>query len=131
MHLRPWFAHGPSIRGGTQLHLKIPAAEARKKLAGLRHGVFNQGVENHWKTNDDGSVRAQSVLWLFCWAKTGMGSKKAREHAERAFDTILPIPFKELDAVLDHEYARKARYSNHNIEDEFNRKLNGKTKKEL
>ena len=28
-----------------------------------------------------GTVRAQSVLWLYCWAKTGMNSEAARQVA--------------------------------------------------
>ena len=39
-----------------------------------------------------------------------------------------PWTFKELDAVIGQEYARKARYSKHNIDDEFDSKVNGKAK---
>jgi len=48
----------------------------------------------------DGRVRAQSVLWLFCWAKTGMNSEEARQVSAQIFDEILPITFAKFDAVL-------------------------------
>jgi hypothetical protein len=59
---------------------------------------------------EDGRVPEESVNWLFCWAKTGMGSKAAAQDARRVFDTILPMSFAEYDRRVDHEYARAHRY---------------------
>lgn len=33
----------------------------------------------------------ESVNWLFCWTKTGMGSRPAAKEAQRVFDAILPV----------------------------------------
>ena len=35
------------------------------------------------------------------------------------FDQILPVRFVDLDAALDHTYARESRYTSRDIEDEF------------
>jgi hypothetical protein len=69
--------------------------------------------------NPDGTVTAQSVLWLFCWGKTGMNSENARRVAVQVFDEIMPISFIQLDALVVHEYARRSRYASHNIENEL------------
>lgn len=101
------------------MYLNVTVEEARKKLLSIPHSTCTKAIDEHWKVDGNGKVRAQSVLWLFCWAKTGMNSEQARQASVRVFDNILPRSFADLDAVLDHEYAREARYSLRNIEDEF------------
>jgi len=88
-------------------------------LLSIPHNTCAKAIDDHWKVDRDGKVRAQSVLWLFCWAKTGMNSELARQASVRVLNNILPRGFADLDALLDHEYAREARYSSRNIEDEL------------
>lgn len=104
------------------MHLIVPADEAIKQLLSIPHSTCTKAIDHHWRVDRDGNVRAQSVLWLFCWAKTGMNSEPAREASVSVFNNILPRSFADLDAVLDHEYARKARYSSQNIEEELDLK---------
>lgn len=80
-------------------------------------------MNDHWKVEANGEVRAQSALWLFCWAKTGMNSEDARIVAGQVFDQLMPMSFAQFDSVVDHEYAREYRYSTHNIERELQEKL--------
>jgi hypothetical protein len=94
-------------------------ADARRLLLSIPHKTCEKGIANNWEVASDGRVRAQSVFWLFCWAKTGMNSQQAREVAVRVFDEILPISFAQFDAAVDHEYARVARYASHDIEREL------------
>ena len=101
------------------MHLRVSAEEARRQVLSIPHKSCAKGIVDHWKVDQDGTVRAQSVLWLFCWAKTGMNSEQARQASVRVFDTILPISFADLDAVLDHTFARESRYTSRDIEDEF------------
>ena len=101
------------------MRLKTSAEEAKKELLSIPHSTCAKAVEEHWKVDQNGAIRAQSVLWLFCWAKTGMNSEHARVASVRVFDKIMPISFADLDSLLDHEYARKGRYVSHDIEDEF------------
>jgi hypothetical protein len=101
------------------MHLIVPSDEARKQLLSIPHSTCTKAIDDHWKVDRDGNVRAQSVFWLFCWAKTGMNSELARHASVRVLNNILPRSFADLDAVIDHEYAREARYSSRNIEDEL------------
>jgi hypothetical protein len=81
-------------------------------------------VEDHWSVDPtNGEVRAQSALWLFCWAKTGMNSEGARIVAAEVFDQVMPMSFAQFDAVVEHGYARECRYTPRNIEREFEEKL--------
>jgi hypothetical protein len=56
------------------------------------------------------------MLWLFCWAKTGMGSEDARVVAIDVFDQVFHFTFAHCEALIDHEYARKFRYSREDID---------------
>ncbi len=107
----------------SPIYLKVSTDEAEKQLRSIPHRRCLQGMTTRWKINEDRTAPAQSVLWLFCWAKTGQGSEQARLASVRALDNILSKSFLELDAVLDHEYARKARYLSHDIEEEFERRV--------
>jgi hypothetical protein len=101
------------------LHIIKPADEVHKLLQSIPHSSCTNAIDRYWKVDHDGRVRAQSVLWLFCWAKTGMNSERARIRSEEVLNTVLPTTFKELDAALDHAYARRARYSSLDMEEEF------------
>jgi hypothetical protein len=93
--------------------------DARKLVLGIPSKTCSMAVDENWNVNPDGTVRAQSVFWLFCWAKTGMNSEHARQVSVRVFDAILPIKFREFNTVVDHEYARRARYASGDIEHEL------------
>jgi hypothetical protein len=105
------------------MHLIVPADEAIKQLLSIPHNTCTKAIDHHWKVGHDGKVHAQSVLWLFCWAKTGMNSEPARLASVRVLNNILPKSFADLDAVLDHAYARESRYSSHDIEEELDLKI--------
>jgi hypothetical protein len=90
----------------------------------IPHKTCAKAVEDHWSVDaTTGEVRAQSALWLFCWAKTGMNSEDARIVAAGVFDQLMPLSFAQFDAVVDHEYARECRYTPRNIERELEEKL--------
>jgi hypothetical protein len=111
------------------MYLKKSTDEARKLVLSIPHKTCAQAIEENWKVGPDGSVRAQSVLWLFCWAKTGMNSEHARQSAVRIFDEIMPISFAEFDAAVDHQYARTSRYAAHSIESELENILRGQARR--
>lgn len=101
------------------MQLKVSVEEAQRQVVSIPHKSCVKGAVDNWKVDRHGNVRAQSVLWLFCWAKTGMNSEQARQASARVFDQILPVRFVDLDAALDHTYARESRYTSRNIEDDF------------
>ena len=105
--------------GGIEMQLKKSTDEAKKLILSIPHKTCARAITENWKVGPDGRVQAQSVFWLFCWAKTGMNSEHARQVAIRVFDEILPISFAEFDAAVDHQYARVSRYAAHTIEHEL------------
>jgi hypothetical protein len=109
------------------MYVTKSADEVDRLLRDIPHKTCTNAIDKYWKVGQDGRVRAQSVLWLFCWAKTGMGSEAARMQSVEVFNKVLPTRFEELDAVLDHDYARRARYLEGDIEETFGRaiKLDG------
>lgn len=103
--------------------LKVSRDQAVARLEGIPHQRCRDGIPLHWHVDDDGHVQAQSVCWLYCWGKTGMGSLDAAHEAQRVFNGILDISFNSFDACIDHEWARWARYADEDLEDELNNKL--------
>ena len=63
-------------------HLKCPAREAQDALAAVPHKRFQDVLAGHWHVDADGAIDGRSVCWLYCWAKTGMGSLKAATAAD-------------------------------------------------
>ena len=106
------------------MKLKTSTEEAKRLILSIPHRMCARAVEDHWSVNAiNGEVRAQSALWLFCWAKTGMNSEDARIVAAQVFDQVMPLSFARFDTVVDHEYARECRYTPRNIERELEAKL--------
>jgi len=105
------------------MKLKTSAEEARRLISSIPHKTCAKAMNDHWEVAASGEVRAQSTLWLFCWANTGMNSEEARMVAAQVFDQVMPISFAQFDIVVDHEYARECRYTPRDIERELEEKL--------
>jgi len=116
------WCNGPD--GIPYMRLTIAAKQAREFIEQIPHSTCTRAAPHRWHVADDGTVRAQSVLWLFCWGKTGMGSQTAAGEARRVFDLILPVTFDRFDALIDHRYARAHRYSREDIDAELTAILN-------
>ncbi len=105
------------------LKMKVPVVEALKHLKLIDHRTCQKGILTRWHVRKDQSgkdfVTAQSICWLFCWAKTGMNSETARGQARRAFNAIFDQTFDRLERRLDHEWAIIWRYEKSNIEKNF------------
>jgi hypothetical protein len=105
------------------MKLQLSPDQARRQLAVITHAQFQQGLERHWQVGADRQVRAQSILWLFCWAKTGQNSETAAEQARQAFQTLFGRPYAWFEARIPHEYARSGRYATGDLEAELAAKL--------
>lgn len=92
------------------LALRVAPSVAQNLVKQLPHARCRKAAERHWSIDSNGSVPEESVNWLFCWAKTGMGSELAAKAARQAFDQMFPISFQRYDALVSHEYARSHRY---------------------
>ena len=101
--------------------LVVSKDKALLKILSIPHEICKQGFKSHWHVDADNRVKAQSVCWLYCWAKTGMGSNKAAFEAEQIFNNILNIKVSDFDTRVPdaHEWARKNRYTPNDIENEF------------
>lgn len=102
--------------GETAVHLVVSPGDALKELHSLNNKKYLKGLNEHWHQDENRRVIAQSVCWLFCWAKSGMSSDNAASESRRIFDTILDVKFSEFDKKVDHEWARAARYRKEDIE---------------
>ena len=66
-----------SKSGGIMIKLSVTFRRARELIEAIPHQRCRKGVMRHWKSGGNAGVTAQSICWLFCWAKTGMGSQPA------------------------------------------------------
>jgi len=92
------------------MRLNVTVDEARKLIERIPHNMCRMAAERCWNVAEDATVPEESVNWLFCWGKTGMGSRAAAEEAKRVFDAVLPAAFSRYDQLVDHEHARTHRY---------------------
>jgi len=105
------------------LKLRVSQQEALTALARVPHDTFQRARPKHWLVDVDGFVDGRSVCWLYCWAKTGMGSRDAAKVAEHAFDKIFDIPFRVVAAKVPHEWARSAREASRSVDAELDAML--------
>jgi len=99
--------------------LQIPIEKADRLIESINNAKFLRAKESNWRVDQNGNVRAQSILWLYCWAKTGMGSINSADRAQAVFDMLFPFTYGFLDSRIDHKWARKMRYSSKDIEGEL------------
>ena len=93
--------------------------DSKVEIRNIGHGSCEGAMENRWIKGGNAGVKAQSICWLYCWAK----SQKAKQRAEAAFNTIFDKRYDSFNPDTMYEYAkdRKHRYADRNIdiEDEF------------
>ena len=77
----------------------------------VKHDLFQKKKHVRWHVREDGSVRAQSVLWLFCWAENGDNSVEAAIACEEIFNEIFPFSFDLFKSKVGYDYANRFRYS--------------------
>jgi hypothetical protein len=110
------------------MKIKLSFDKTLELLNTIPHSVCIDAIKKNWLPNGNGGIKAHSICWLFCWAKTGMGSKKAKVVSRKVFDTIFgDSSFQYFDTQVEHEWARWARYQYENpgIEKQLASKLNG------
>lgn len=105
------------------MKLQLSPEHAYRRLAAVEHARFQQALPQYWHVDTHGHVRAQAILWLFCWAKTGLNSERTADEVREAFNQIFDHPYAWLETRIPHEYARRARYVTGDIEAEFRAKL--------
>ena len=101
------------------IRLKVPADEASSLLCGIPNKRAQGAIEARWRIMPNGDPDPHSICWLYCWAKTGMGSQRAAREAQRVFDAIFDRSFDWVAARVDHEWAREARYTSRDITSEL------------
>ena len=55
----------------------LSAAQIQSALDQVNHGTVRKVREKHFDLKEEG-LTEQSIAWLFCWAKTGMNSKRVQ-----------------------------------------------------
>ena len=101
------------------IRVQVTPTEAWRLIRAIPHNSCQSSAQQCWVEGGDAGVTAQSICWLYCWAKTGMNSADAADVAKHAFDQIFDQPYAWFDARVSHEWARKARYQHRNIESEL------------
>jgi hypothetical protein len=94
------------------MELQVSYEESVNLIKSIPHQTCVDALPAHWVKVNSKHVKAQSICWLFCWGKTGMGSKESEDRAITVFDAIFGNKaFKQFDSKVEHEWARYARYS--------------------
>lgn len=75
------------------------------------HKLFQRTKNYRWMIRDDGTVKAVSVLWFFCWAFNGDHSLSAEIACEQIWKEIMPFSFSSFHIKVGYQYAHRFRYS--------------------
>jgi len=90
--------------------LTVSPERAEELFKTVTHAKFQMSKAEHWQVGDDGSVRAQSILWFFCWAENGDRSRKVAMACEDIFNQIFPFSYGEFEARVGSDFAHRYRY---------------------
>ena len=101
------------------INVRVTTKKARELIGEIPHGSCQSGSQKHWVEGGTAGVTAQSICWLYCWAKTGMNSANAAQQSRQAFNQIFDRPYEWFDARVPHEWARLARYRTVDIESDL------------
>jgi hypothetical protein len=110
------------------MKLKIPKTQADLLLNGIGNSRFQNG-RIHWKVDKNDIVKAQSVLWLFCWAKASASPASNWNQTGHAvikiFDQLFDVPFHDFDHCnhINLRWARDNRYTSKDIETDLTTRL--------
>ena len=94
-----------------KIRLTVSSQKALDELRTVQHRTFQGAVLSgkHWQVHGR-EVCWSSACWLFCWAKTGQGSRRAESQARSVLNRILDKDFAWFDAHVGLEDARTQRY---------------------
>ncbi len=93
-------------------------------LNGVNHATFQSASVGHWDNEVKSCVPAQSVCWLFCWAKTGEGSPEAKQQAENLFNQVFAdFKFADFDKKVTYQWALDHRYDKDDCDAKLAEKL--------
>ena len=107
------------------ISMRVSAPVAEREISRIPHRRCQKAFETYWHIyrdeNGQEQARAQSICWLYRWAVTGMGSRRAQEAARQAFDNIFDRSCDWLHSRLPPGEAERLRYSpeHSDIEREF------------
>jgi hypothetical protein len=101
------------------IQMRVTQNEALRLISEIPHKSCQNAVQTCWVEGGNAGVTAQSICWLYCWAKTGMNSIEAAHQAQQVFSQIFDQPYEWFSARVPHEWARRARYMHRNIEPEL------------
>ena len=104
----------------SAIKMKVTFEESLSFIEDIPHKSCLRAIENNWKPGGSAGVTAQSICWLFCWAKTGMSSKNAAREARHAFNEIFDRSYEWFDKKVPHEVARQLRGTSSNVESHLN-----------
>jgi hypothetical protein len=109
--------------GIIMIKMRVKPNEAKKLIGQIPHAMCQSGLPTKWIEGGEAGVTAQSICWLYCWAKTGQNSADAAYRAKLVFNQIFDKPYEWFDARVPYKWALEARYRRGSIEDELERLL--------
>jgi hypothetical protein len=116
------------------MNLLIDFNESLEIIGNIPHKSCGKAMKKNWNLDSSSKIKAQSICWLFCWAKTGMGKKDAKTESIKAFDKIFgESSFIFFDSHVDHKWAKWARYryENNSISSQLNNLLNDSLQEDI
>lgn len=95
----------------------------------VKNKKFRQTKKQWWKVEEDGSIKAQSIMWLFCWACNGDTDWKAMSSCRDTFNEIFDFNFFQFLGRIGYRFSEHYRYATSDYERELEELLGKKCPK--
>ena len=96
----------------------------------VRNQLFHRTEKLWWKVEENGSIKAHSIMWLFCWACNGDTHWKAMTSCRDAFNEIFDFNFFQFLERVGYRFSEHYRYKPSDyLEKELDELLNKKCPK--
>ena len=100
--------------------IKVSIERLNALFEKVENKLFQRTKKKYWKVGEDGSVKAQSIMWLFCWACNGDSHWKPLMTCRDIFNEIFDFNFIQFLKRVGYRFSEHYR---HNTTGDFEREL--------
>lgn len=110
--------------------IKVSIERLNDLFEKVKNKKFRQAKKRWWKVEEDGSIKAQSIMWLFCWACNGDATDwKAMSSCRDTFNEIFDFNFFQFLGRIGYRFSEHYRYAPSDCERELEELLGKKCPK--
>ncbi len=104
--------------------LRVPIDRMEVLFEKVKNKRFRTGRQRNWEVKGNGSVKAQNIMWLFCWACNGDNDWKAMVTCRDIFYEIFDFNLCTFLREVGYRFSNHYRYHDSDGESDLDELLN-------